>query len=110
MEITPLKVISSLRDADYYMKIIFVQGGCYKFHLFLKSLFPDSIPLLDEEKGHVVTLINGKMYDITGEVQGVYHALTESDLKMVESWTFAGNKLISLGECPCCEEPIVVTR
>lgn len=110
MKIKPLDIINNLRDADYYMQIIFMQGACYKFHLFLKSLFPNSIPLINAEKDHIVTLINDSMYDITGEVQGAYQPLSDDDLKLVDGWTFAGNKLISLGECSCCEEPIVVVK
>jgi hypothetical protein len=110
MELTPLRIISNLRDADYYMQVIFTQGACYKFHLFLKSLFPNSTALINNDKDHIVTLIDGSMYDITGEVQGDYEPLSDGDLKAAEKWTFAGNKLISLGECSHCEEPIVVVK
>lgn len=50
------------------------------------------------------------MYDITGEVEGDYRPLNDDDLALVENWTFAGNKLISLGECSHCEEPILVVK
>lgn len=110
MGLTPLQLISNLRDTDYYMQVIFTQGACYKFHLFLKSLFPNSIALINSDKDHIVTLIYGSMYDITGEVQGDYEPLSDDDLKAAERWTFAGNKLISLGECSHCEEPIIVVK
>jgi hypothetical protein len=108
MELTPLKLISNLRDADHYMQVIFTQGACYKFHLFLKSLFPAATALINSDKDHIVTLIDGSMYDITGEVKGDYRPLSDNDLALVENWTFAGNKLISLGECSHCEEPILI--
>ena len=110
MELTPLKLISNLRDADYYMQVIFTQGACYKFHLFLKSLFPNAIALINDDKDHIVTLIDGCMYDITGKVNGSYHPLSDSDLTLVEGWTFAGYKYLSLGECPHCEEPLLVVK
>jgi len=106
-----LKVIDALRQTDYYIDVIFMQGACYKFHLFLKALFPDAKPLINNDKDHVVSLVDGKLYDITGEVDGAgYRELSGEDLKLVRTWTFAGNKLISLGECQNCEEPIYVVK
>ncbi|WP_440435970.1 hypothetical protein [Pseudoalteromonas luteoviolacea] len=107
MELTPLKIINSLRDTDCYMQVIFSQGACYKFHLFLKSLFPNATALINGDKDHIVTLIDGFMYDINGKVDGSFYPLSDSDMALVEGWTFAGNKYLSIGECPSCEEPLL---
>lgn len=41
-------------------------GGCYKFHLILKAVYPEAIGYYDGN--HVYTKIGNKVYDITGEV------------------------------------------
>ncbi|GKW53638.1 hypothetical protein GBO14_04635 [Pseudoalteromonas shioyasakiensis] len=78
--------------------------------MFLKSIYPNATPLIDEDKGHIVTLIDGTMYDITGKVNGQFQPLSNEDIKLAETWSFAENKYISLGECPNCEEPLLVVQ
>ena len=101
-------LIYSLRDTDPYIETIFMQGGCYKFHLFLKSIFKDAVPLINKSADHVVTMIGSDLWDINGAVidQGDYQAITDS--RLVESWSFSGNMILSLGECRECENPILV--
>jgi hypothetical protein len=41
-----------------------VSGGCYKFHLILKSVFGGEGYY---NSNHIVTKIDGKFYDIDGE-------------------------------------------
>ena len=108
-----LTVINSLRESDKYIKTIFLEGGCYQFHLFLKALFPECMAMINEERDHVITHYQGKYYDITGEVKNVsvgydFNYLTLSNISLVESWSFSGNKILSLGECQYCEEPILI--
>lgn len=101
--------INNLRESDEYIPTIFMQGSCYKFHKLLKSLYPESVPLINKNKDHIVTLYRFKMWDINGEVKsdGWYY-LTDMDYNLVGSWSFSKNKYLSLGECPCCEEPLLV--
>jgi hypothetical protein len=102
-------VISSLRSTDRYVETIFLEGGCYKFHQFLAALFPGATALINEERDHVVTLLNHSCYDITGKVESAgYHELSGEDLSLVESWSFSRTRMLSLGECPFCEEPLIV--
>jgi len=107
MEINGL--IDSLRSTDRYIETIFLEGGCYKFYQFLASLFPDAKALINEERDHVVTLLNGSCYDITGKVESAgYREVSVEDLSLVESWSFSRTRLLSMGECPCCEEPLIL--
>jgi len=91
-----------------------MRGSCYRFHLFLKELFPSALPYLNDEKNHVASLIDGELYDIRGKVEekykGLYSPLRSEDLELVQEWSFHQNMLISVGECPVCEEPIVADR
>jgi len=63
--------IKLLKDCSRYIEPIMTEGSCYKFHLFLKSLYPNAIPVLDSD--HVVSSIDGVLYDINGIVEpGAY--------------------------------------
>lgn len=109
-----LTVINSLRESDKYIKTIFLEGGCYQFHLFLKALFPECMAMINVEQDHVITEYNGKYYDIQGELDTIdfeesdFEYIHNDDLGIVEGWSFSGNMILSLGECQYCEEPILI--
>lgn len=65
-------------------KHFFTNGGCYLFYLILKNYYKEAQPYYNQD--HVVTLINGRFYDITGEVTDKnYLPLTEEkDIKFFE--------------------------
>jgi hypothetical protein len=76
---------------------------------WLDGLFPNSKALINEERDHVVTLLNDYCYDITGKVESKgYRELSTEDLSLVESWSFSRTRLLSMGECSYCEEPLIV--
>lgn len=97
--------ITSLRETDEYIEHIFLNGSCYRFHLLLKKLYPESIPYLSKKEDHVITKIKGRFYDITGIVNSDGYSELK-DLKKVESWSFHNNNYLKITECPYCEEPI----
>jgi len=88
-----------------------MRGGCYQFHLILKSIFPSVLPFIHQQKDHVVSLISGKLFDIRGIIDDKFECLyspliSENDLKMCQSWSFHKNNLLQICECPNCDEPI----
>lgn len=121
------KNIYEIRQCDYcgeeyqtdaYIKIIYMQGGCYQFYKLLKYLFPQAIAYLvkHDDKStqfdHIITNIDGKFYDITGEIKlsqyQEHRKLTLEDLNIVENWGFS--KRYFLGKvCDSCGE-IVIER
>lgn len=105
---SPEHFIKALNKSDPSFATVFMYGSCYRFHLLLKEFFDTATPLINEEKNHVVTEINGQCFDITGlvESQG-YSALNDSDIELVNSWSFHKHMLLSLGECQSCDEPIL---
>lgn len=104
-----LFLINSIRETDRYIEMIYMNGACYQFHLLLKTFFPESSPYISKEKDHVITKYAGRYYDITGEVSGNgYTPMTESEIDMASGWSFHRTKVIQIGECPACGEPIVV--
>ena len=105
----PINIINSLRSSEGYIEAIFLNGGCYNFHLFLKSIYPQAVPMINKEKNHVVSKINNKKYDIGGENNSEdFFDLTLCDLDTVQKWSFSKYSALSLGECKFCEEPILL--
>ena len=102
------KTIRALRDSDPYIKTIFTQGGCYKFHLFLKAIYPKAIPVINAKKDHVGSLIHGDLYDINGRVNWDYMTMRPSDYEECKTWSFSRSQMLLLCECPNCDEPIVI--
>ncbi len=54
-------------------KTFFTEGGCYLFYRVLRSYFKYAEAYYDQD--HVITKIDGKFYDISGEVDGSNHLL-----------------------------------
>ena len=105
-----LDFIHNLKKTDYYIAIIYTEGGCYKFAKFLRGIFGGDI-LIRKDKGHAALKVDDLVYDINGVQKEIdFKPPTEEDLKEMETWTFGGNKLLSLGECSHCEEPLLVIK
>lgn len=107
MQFTLLTLINALRESDPYIKTIYSEGGCYRFHLMLKEIWPDAMPVINATNDHVGSLIDGEVYDIDGIVKWNYRDMDDSDIELAEGWSFAENNMLQIGECPMCEEPLV---
>ena len=102
--------IDAIRETDFYIEIIYMNGGCYQFHLLLKSLF-DCEAYITSNKGHVVSKYNNKYYDIMGEyTKDTPTKMTEKEVTMAENWSFYRNYKLKITECPYCETPITFTE
>ena len=51
---------------------VFTSGCCYWFAVILHCRFPDSTLMYDQVENHFVTQIQGRLYDITGDVTEKY--------------------------------------
>lgn len=106
---TMLFFINSLRETDTYIADIYLNGGCYQFHLLLKKLAPRCKPYINKGKSHVITKYQGKYYDITGEVSpNGFTKMTSDEINRALKWSFAKHMALQISECPACEEPIIV--
>lgn len=56
-----------VRESFSLASEVYTQGGCYRFHLILKRIWPQAVPYYETLDGHVVTMIEGRLYDINGE-------------------------------------------
>jgi hypothetical protein len=102
-----MRIITALRSTEPYIESIYTKGGCYRFHLFLKELYPDAIPVKNADFSHVGTLIDGECYDITGIVDCNYYAMSIEEIEQAEKWCFTDHNMLLIGECPICDEPLV---
>lgn len=109
-----LELINALRASDEYIKLIFTEGSCYKFSMFLKKLYPVSIPYINKKRTHVITRIGGRFYNITGEVseeertgQG-FRLMDKLEKSVASGWSFRKNNFLKVGECHKCEEPLII--
>jgi hypothetical protein len=113
--VKPIDFINQLRDSDSYIQEIYTKGSCYQIYKILKLLYKKAKPYKVKthymsEYNHIITEIDGKFYDITGEVfvnnyfgiDGVY----KEDLKEIEQWNFAMNNWL-YKTCPNCGEEVV---
>ena len=103
-----LFLIDSIRQTDQYIADIYLNGGCYQFHLMLKKFAPECEARITKERNHIVTYFKEKYFDITGIVEGQFQPLNQHEIDMASKWSFAKNKALQICECPVCGEPIVV--
>ena len=101
-----LQFLSSLRQTDRYIEMIYMNGACYQLYLLLKK-YVDCEPMINKEKNHVATKFKGKLFDITGEVKGEYLPMNGKDIETASKWSFHRTKMIQISECQVCEEPIL---
>lgn len=91
--------ISLIRDSHKEMINIFTKGSCYNFYKILHSLYPNTIAYYNGD--HVVSNIDGTLYDINGIVRDKkrYLPLSEKCLtsKLERSMKF---KFTGLGDNP----------
>ncbi len=101
--------IQELRNSDEYIRHIYSRGSCYKFHLLLSKLYRNCIPYINQEMNHVITKHKRKYYDIYGTLNHIdgYRKLKETDLSIVQKWSFHKNNLLVLHDCPNCDEALI---
>lgn len=73
----PLKFIKHFLPQGRDTKTVdtFTQGCCYWFAYILFIRFadiPDTAIMIDQVENHFGTMINGRVYDITGDVTDIY--------------------------------------
>lgn len=86
----PMKAISMFKNADKRAEHIFTHGGCYRFHLLLRSIFPEAVPYMNSSRDHVVSKIGDRFYDIRGRVpskhEDDYHIMDDIEIRVASKW------------------------
>jgi hypothetical protein len=68
------KTIKLIRDSFYESVAIYTHWRCFHFAQILKHIYQWEL-YHDENKGHVVTKINGEYYDIRWNLANIYNDL-----------------------------------
>lgn len=66
-----LRVIRAIRGSIKGAEYIYTNGSCFQFFLILNSIVPEAEAYYNSD--HVITKINGRYYDVTGEVECTNH-------------------------------------
>ncbi len=61
------RFLATLRSAVPNAEVVFTEGNCFKLYLLLREVFPQAVPFYSGIRGHVYTMIDGKLYDIYGK-------------------------------------------
>lgn len=115
-QMEPEQFIKAIREADEYNEILYLRGSCYRFHLLLKKFYPQAKCWIDKNRDHVITMIDGLFYDITGEVNilememeySEFEPIKDCQIPYVESWGFGRHRLMHGKDCPNCGTEILV--
>lgn len=82
-----IEFLTELREsADIQFKV-FTEGSCFRLYKILKVIFPEAKAYWSDIDNHCITKINGKYYDIGGEVKkeyienNAYYKIVKSQLK-----------------------------
>lgn len=69
-----IECFHSISETDNINEV-FTKGCCYWFAFVLCSRFPGSRIMYDPDMCHFMAGINGMLFDITGNVTGLYDAI-----------------------------------
>lgn len=79
--------LKRFHPADDRVDTVFTNGCCYWFAEILHQRFPSSRICYNTDYGHFVTEIDGRLYDITGDV-------TEKYLPKLQAWDSFRDELV----------------
>lgn len=100
-------IIQAIRSSDPFIETIYLNGGCYRFYLILKEIYPEAKLYINEDENHVSAYIRGAIYDITGLCNEHMVPATQEQEKKCQAWGFS-NKYQLATECPYCQEAIPI--
>ncbi len=69
-----INFLKELKHSYHKNEIIFTQGSCFRLYSILKTIYEEAVPYYSHLEGHWITQIDGKFYDINGEICSEYAA------------------------------------
>ena len=67
-----IEFIKELRESADIQYKIFTKGSCFRLYCIMKLIFPQAKAYWSDRDDHAITEIDGKFYDIGGEVNKEY--------------------------------------
>lgn len=98
--IHPNELIELIRNSFEGSVLVYTRGSCYKLYKILKALYPSAIGYYNSD--HVITEIDGKFYDITGEVLLTNHLNIDEHYSHEKLDTLGFDVLAVTGSCENC--------
>lgn len=84
-----IQFIQTIRDSFIGSVTVFTQGSCFQFHQILSEIFDNyEVQPYQDKHLHVVSRIEGKYYDITGEVKGDFTELDPQEITRYQNNKF----------------------
>lgn len=68
-------ILDFLKELKYSYHLnakIYTEGSCFRLYKIFKNIYPQSNPYYSHIEGHWITEIDGKYYDINGEIEKSY--------------------------------------
>lgn len=75
-----LEFLKELKYSYHLNAKIYTEGSCFRLYKILQSLFPQAKPYYSQLDGHWIVEIEGKFYDINGEITNQYVESKEYEL------------------------------
>lgn len=63
-----INFLHELKTSYHKNEIIYTEGSCFRLYSILKTVFNQANPYYSHLDGHWITEIDGKFYDINGEI------------------------------------------
>lgn len=101
--------IEAINDTDSVIAEVYKNGACYRFALLLEKMYPHGYIVVDYNRSHAAYLHGDGVYDIDGKQPNSieWQIINELQRPEFERWSFSRNRVLAVGECPHCEEPII---
>lgn len=90
-----IKILNDTYD-DFYLEykpsllypsseLCFNNGYCYEYHRMLKIFYPKAILVMQNDRMHCATLIDGEIYDVNGKREDYFnfHEATGADIEYI---------------------------
>lgn len=84
--------LKELRDSADIQYKIFTEGSCFRLYCILKTIAPQAEAYWSDKEGHTITKIDGKYYDIGGEIHKDY--VEEEGYYLISDKHLEGFKLL----------------
>ena len=67
-----LAFLKELRDSADVQYKIFTEGSCFRLYKIIAAIYPEALPYWSDRDNHCITHLDGKFYDIGGEITTEY--------------------------------------
>lgn len=87
-----IEFLKELKYSYHLNEKIYTEGSCFRLYKILSKIYPEAKPLYSDKDGHWITEIDGKLYDINGEINPEY--LQDKEYQYIEDETILASAYI----------------